>query len=90
MEMGAILSHFAPLAGGQANSRPRLHSLLESTPWITCDGLADAHEGLGTRGLAVENYNQSLALNPQNQNAVERLKALRAEGRSNLIPATNF
>lgn len=42
----------------------------------TYDSLADAYEGLGERALAVENYKRSLALNPQNQNAVDRLKAL--------------
>ena len=42
----------------------------------TYDSLADAYEGLGNRDLAVENYKRSLALNPQNQNAVDRLKAL--------------
>ena len=42
----------------------------------TYDSLADAYEGLGNRDLAVENYKRSLALNPQNQNAVDRLKTL--------------
>jgi CubicO group peptidase (beta-lactamase class C family) len=42
----------------------------------TYDSLADAYEGLGNRDLAVENYKRSLAFNPQNQNAVDRLKAL--------------
>jgi CubicO group peptidase (beta-lactamase class C family) len=42
----------------------------------TYDSLADAYEGLGNRDLAVENYKRSLALNPQNQNAVERLRVL--------------
>jgi len=42
----------------------------------TYDSLADAYEGLGNRDLAVENYKRSLALNPHNQNAVDRLKVL--------------
>jgi CubicO group peptidase (beta-lactamase class C family) len=41
----------------------------------TYDSLADAYDGLGDRELAIQNYRQSLKLNPQNRNAAEHLAA---------------
>ena len=41
------------------------------------DSLAEAYEKAGKRELAVANYEKSLQLNPQNQNAVEQLRKLR-------------
>jgi len=44
------------------------------------DSLADGYEGVGERGLAIASYKRSLQLNPQNENAASRVKALEAEG----------
>jgi CubicO group peptidase (beta-lactamase class C family) len=41
----------------------------------TYDSLADAYDGLGERELAIQNYKQSLKLNPKNKNATEHLAA---------------
>lgn len=41
------------------------------------DSLAGAYADLGNKELAIKNYEQSLALNPQNANAGEQLKKLR-------------
>ena len=45
----------------------------------TYDSLAEAYAAHGDRELAIENYRKSLELNPQNQNAKERLRALLGE-----------
>jgi Tfp pilus assembly protein PilF len=42
----------------------------------TYDSLAEAYMDNGSRNLAIENYRKSLALNPQNTNATEKLKEL--------------
>ncbi len=42
----------------------------------TYDSLAEAYAVDGQTEPAIENYRRSLQLNPQNNNAVERLKAL--------------
>ncbi len=39
----------------------------------TYDSLADAYDSLGDRKLAIQNYKQSLVLNPKNKNATEHL-----------------
>ena len=44
----------------------------------TYDSLAEAYMVHGDRLLAIRNYRKSLALNPQNTNAVEKLKQLAA------------
>jgi CubicO group peptidase (beta-lactamase class C family) len=45
----------------------------------TYDSLGEAYAAAGERDLAVQNYRKSLELNPQNANAVERLKKLEAK-----------
>jgi tetratricopeptide (TPR) repeat protein len=42
----------------------------------TYDSLGEAYMIAGERGLAIQNYEKSLELNPQNTNAVEKLKEL--------------
>ncbi len=44
----------------------------------TYDSLGEAYMAQGNRRAAIENYRKSLALNPQNTNAVEMLKKLEA------------
>ncbi|MCJ7936029.1 MAG: alpha/beta hydrolase-fold protein [Chryseobacterium sp.] len=43
----------------------------------TYDSLAEAYMKIGNKDLAIENYNKSLQLNPQNQNAVKMLQLLK-------------
>jgi len=45
------------------------------------DSLAEIYMTLGDRGKAIENYNSSLLLNPENKNAREKLKGLLMEGK---------
>jgi hypothetical protein len=45
----------------------------------TWDSLAEAYMNHGDKDLALKNYEKSLALNPDNTNAVEKLKQLRAQ-----------
>ncbi|MBX3064770.1 MAG: class A beta-lactamase-related serine hydrolase [Anaerolineae bacterium] len=40
------------------------------------DSLAEGYEAIGEQALAIENYKRSLELNPENTNAVDRLKEL--------------
>ena len=54
----------------------KLNAVLFPQSANTYDSLADAYEGLGEQNLAIDNYRRSLALNPKNRNAAERLKAL--------------
>ena len=42
----------------------------------TYDSLAEAYAVKGDRELAIKNYRRSLELNPQNTNAVAKLKEL--------------
>jgi tetratricopeptide (TPR) repeat protein len=42
----------------------------------TYDSLGEAHMVNGDKELAIKNYKKSLELNPDNQNAVEKLKQL--------------
>lgn len=44
----------------------------------TYDSLAETYERVGNRELALKNYKRSLALNPQNTNAIEYLKKIGA------------
>jgi tetratricopeptide (TPR) repeat protein len=46
--------------------------------WNCYDSLAEAYARAGQTGLAIENYERSLTLNPQNENGAEALKKLRA------------
>lgn len=43
------------------------------------DSLGEAHMLLGNNKLAIENYNKSLELNPNNKNAVQMLEKLNSE-----------
>lgn len=43
------------------------------------DSLAEAHLHLGNKEKAIQNFKKSLALNPENSNAIERLKALKVD-----------
>ena len=54
---------------------------VESFPaWANAyDSLGEAYMVKGDKELAVRNYQRSLELNPQNTNAVEMLKKLRAQ-----------
>jgi tetratricopeptide (TPR) repeat protein len=45
----------------------------------TYDSLAEAYMLSGKRKLAIRNYEKSLELNPDNSNAVEKLKQLKKE-----------
>jgi len=42
----------------------------------TYDSLAEAYQKRGNKELAIKNFKKSLKLNPKNQNAIEKLKAL--------------
>ncbi|WP_461103538.1 serine hydrolase domain-containing protein [Spirosoma koreense] len=52
----------------------RLNVQLYPNAWNTYDSLAETYERVGNRKLAIENYKRSLALNPQNTNAIDYLK----------------
>ncbi|GAB5551622.1 MAG: hypothetical protein Sapg2KO_12130 [Saprospiraceae bacterium] len=43
------------------------------------DSLAEAHLYLGNKEEAIRSFEQSLALNPENRNAIERLKTLKVD-----------
>jgi len=45
--------------------------------WNGYDTLAEIYAAIGERQLAIQNYEKSVELNPENQNAIERLKNLR-------------
>ncbi|HUU38846.1 MAG TPA: ankyrin repeat domain-containing protein [Candidatus Desulfaltia sp.] len=47
--------------------------------WNVYDSLAEAYAGKGDTGLAIQNYERSLELNPDNQNAKAQLKNLKKE-----------
>jgi hypothetical protein len=51
-----------------------------SDSWNVYDSLAEAYLKAGQTDLAIRNYERSLALNPDNQNAVEVLRSLRVGG----------
>src|SRR5579872_919017 len=44
------------------------------------DSLGEAYAKIGQRDLAIQNYEKSLQLDPKNNNAVEQLKKLKADG----------
>jgi len=43
------------------------------------DSLAEAYAGAGKKDLAIENYEKALKLDPNNENARDRLKKLKGE-----------
>ena len=45
----------------------------------TYDSLGEAYMNAGETELAIKNYEKSLELNPQNENAVNQLRTLRGE-----------
>lgn len=47
--------------------------------WNAFDSLAEAYESLGDKPRAIVNYKKSLALDPNNKNAVEHLQKLQAK-----------
>jgi tetratricopeptide (TPR) repeat protein len=47
--------------------------------WNAYDSLAEAYMSRGKPALAIENYESSLKLNPENKNARERLEILKAQ-----------
>ncbi|GMN11626.1 hypothetical protein MTsPCn9_24960 [Croceitalea sp. MTPC9] len=47
--------------------------------WNVWDSLAEGNEYLGNKTIAILNYEKSLALNPDNKHAIERLKVLRTK-----------
>jgi tetratricopeptide (TPR) repeat protein len=47
--------------------------------WNVYDSLAEAYAVKGEKGLAIQYYERSLELNPDNQNAKDQLKNLRQE-----------
>ncbi len=46
--------------------------------WNAFDSLGETYMTIGNKELAIKNYEKSLKLNPQNTNAVEQLKKLKA------------
>lgn len=50
------------------------------------DSLGEAYAKVGQKDLAIQNYEKSLQLDPKNQNAVERLKKLKADGGQAMDP----
>jgi predicted transcriptional regulator YdeE len=50
------------------------------------DSLGEAYAKVGQKDLAVQNYEKALQLDPKNQNAVERLKKLKADGGQAMDP----
>ncbi|KAF1008259.1 MAG: Protein flp [Luteibacter sp.] len=45
------------------------------------DSLGEAYEGMGEKAKALDNYKRSLVLNPSNQHAIDRLKAMDASAK---------
>ncbi|TFW07278.1 hypothetical protein E4K72_09110 [Oxalobacteraceae bacterium OM1] len=54
----------------------RFGTQLHPTDANLYDSLGEAQAKMGDRSQAIKNYRRSLALNPKNTNAVERLQAL--------------
>jgi CubicO group peptidase (beta-lactamase class C family) len=57
----------------------KLYAYLYPTSGNAFDSLGEIEEILGNTKLAIKNYEQSLKLNPENKNAVQRLIKLRAD-----------
>jgi len=47
--------------------------------WNVYDSLAEAYASKGKTELAIQNYERSLELNPENQNAKDQLKNLKKD-----------
>ena len=50
-----------------------------SKHWNCYDSLAEAYMKAGQKDLAIQNYSQSIELNPDNKNGIEMLKKLKTE-----------
>ncbi|TYZ08422.1 serine hydrolase [Hymenobacter lutimineralis] len=74
-EWGYVLARQGQIK--QAVELFQLNVDLHPNSWNTYDSLGEAYEMQGNSALAISNYQQSLALNPQNTGAVEHLKKLR-------------
>ena len=62
----------------QALALFKLNVRLFPTSWNTYDSLAETYKLLGEQALALENYQRSVALNPQNTNGLAQLQKLTA------------
>ena len=47
--------------------------------WNAYDTLAEIYAAIGEKRLAIENYERSIDLNPDNRNAIENVKKLKAQ-----------
>jgi tetratricopeptide (TPR) repeat protein len=47
--------------------------------WNAYDSLGEAYLKAGQKDLAIENYQKSVELNPQNQNGIDALKKIKEE-----------
>lgn len=52
--------------------------------WNPYDSLAEAYATAGNKKLAIENYEKSIKLNPQNDNGIKMLKKLKGEQSSSV------
>jgi 3-oxoadipate enol-lactonase len=57
----------------------KLNTIAYPKSYNVFDSLGEAYMNFGNNELAIENYEKSLKLNPQNTNAVEQLKKLRGK-----------
>lgn len=57
----------------------RLNITLHPKSANAYDSLAEAYMNIGEKALAIENYSQSLELDPQNANAGEMLRKLKGD-----------
>lgn len=57
----------------------KLNVKLYPTAWNTYDSLGEAYAAAGNKDLAIENYEKSIALNPENEHGKEMLKKLEEE-----------
>ena len=64
---------------GDAISVLKMNIELFPEAWNVYDSLAEAYAAAGETKLAILNYERSLELNPDNQNAKDQLKNLRKE-----------
>jgi len=47
--------------------------------WNCYDSLGEAYMNAGQKDLAIQNYEKSVELNPQNENGIKMLKKLKGE-----------
>ena len=77
---------YIPLESQDEASAQKLEDALEARKlevlehpqyWNAYDSLAEVYLALGEKELAIQNYQKSIELNPENQNAMEHLKKLK-------------